>query len=63
MHFLSVRSVLVFPLPVVIAGKQQSRGQLVSPIPSHAVFAAVKRAVSDRQGFVAIFASGETLCQ
>jgi hypothetical protein len=62
MHFLSVRSVLVLPLPVVIAGKQ-SRGQLVSPIPSHAVFAAVKRAVSDRQVFVAIFALGETLCQ
>jgi hypothetical protein len=63
MHFLSVRSVLVLPLPVVIAGKQQSRGQLVSHIPSHAVFGAIKRAVSDRQGFVANFASGETSCQ
>jgi hypothetical protein len=63
MHFLSVLSVPVLPLPVVIAGKQQPRDQHVSPIPSHAVFAAVKRAVSDRQVFVAIFASGETSCQ
>jgi hypothetical protein len=62
MHFLSVRSVLVLPLPVVIAGKQP-RGLLVSNISSRVVFAAIKRVVSDRQGFVAIFASGETSCQ
>lgn len=61
MHFLSVRSVLF--LPVVIAGKQL-RGLLVSHISSCVVFAARKRdAVGDPQGFIAIFAPGDTSCR
>ena len=62
MHFLSVRSVLVLPLPVVIADKP-ARGLLVSTISSRVVFTAVKKAMGGRRGFVAIFASGETSCQ
>jgi len=62
MHFLSVRSVQLRSLPVVISGKQPI-GLLISPILARAVFAAIKKAVSDRQGFLAIFASGETSCQ
>jgi hypothetical protein len=62
MHFLSVRSVQLLSFPVVISGKLP-RGLFFSPVPSRAVFAVINRAVSPRQGFRAIFTSGEPSCQ
>jgi hypothetical protein len=65
MYFLfvhSVRSVPVLSLPVVTADKQPQQ-LFISRISSCEAFAAIKRAVSVRRGFVAIFASGETSCQ